>query len=104
MADNTTNDTNTTSTTDATGTNTDSFLARLGKAISFWVETTFPGHKKAFIGGVLGLIVGLLILWLGIWRALVVAIFIVIGVAIGQYLEGDAKILKGLRDWLSNRH
>lgn len=90
------NDTNTT--------NNDSFLQRVSKAISFWVETTFPGHKKAFIGGVLGLIVGLLILWLGIWRALVVAVFVVIGVAIGQYLEGDPKILASLRDWLSNRH
>ena len=100
MADNTDNTDN----TDATGTNSDTFLQRLGKAISFWVETTFPGHKKAFIGGILGLIVGLLILWLGIWRTLVVALFILIGVAVGQYFEGDPKILAALRDWLSNRH
>ena len=84
--------------------NDDNFFQRLSKAASFWVATTFPGHEKAFIGGVLGLICALLFLWLGVWKTLIVVIFVVAGVAIGQYLEGDPKILSVIRDWLSNRH
>lgn len=84
--------------------NDENILQRAAKAVASWVKSTFPGHEKSFIGGLIGLVGALLFLSLGIGRALVVVIFVLIGVAVGQYLEGDPKILTALRDWLSNRH
>ena len=84
--------------------NEDNFLQRAAKAVADWLQSTFPGHEKAFIGGLLGLVFALLFLSLGIGRALVVAFFVLVGVAVGQYLEGDPKILTAIRNWLANRH
>ena len=83
--------------------NEDNIFQRTAKAIADWMKSTFPGHEKAFIGGLLGLVAALLFLSLGIGRALVVAFFVIVGVAIGQYLEGDPKILTAIRNWLANR-
>ena len=82
----------------------DNFLQRAAKAVADWMKSTFPGHEKSFIGGLLGLVAALLFLSLGIGRALVVVFFVIVGVAIGQYLEGDPKILTAVRNWLANRH
>ena len=84
--------------------NEDNFFQRAAKAIADWVKSTFPGHEKSFIGGLLGLVAALLFLSLGVGRALVVAFFVLVGVAVGQYLEGDPKILTAIRNWLANRH
>ena len=84
--------------------NEDNIFQRTAKAIADWMKSTFPGHEKSFIGGLVGLVVALLFLSLGIGRALVVIVFIIIGVAVGQYLEGDPKILTAIRNWLANRH
>ena len=84
--------------------NDENILQRALRAVASWVQSTFPGHEKSFIGGLIGFVAAILFLSLGIGRALVVIVFIIIGVAVGQYLEGDPKILTAVRDWLSNRH
>ena len=65
--------------------------------VSAWVSRTFPGHEKAFWGGVIGLLVALVFFAIGFWRTLVIAVLVVAGVAAGQVLDGDPKIVNALR-------
>lgn len=65
------------------------------------LEETFPGHGNAALFAIVGLIAGLMLLAFGFWRMLLICAFITAGVAFGQYLDGDPKIIKLLRDWIS---
>ena len=77
--------------------------AKTAGRMSAWFKRTFPGHENAVIFGLIGLIAAILIFVIGIWRALIVALFVVVGVAIGQMVDGDPKILRALRDFISDR-
>lgn len=63
----------------------------------------FPGHGNAALFALVGLVMGVLLLMFGFWRMLLVSLLVVAGVAFGQYLDGDPKIIKALRDWISGR-
>lgn len=65
--------------------------------VSAWVKRTFPGHEKAFWGGVIGLVAAVVFFAIGPWRTLVIAVLVVAGVAVGQVLDGDPKIVNTLR-------
>ena len=66
--------------------------------VTAWVRRTFPGHENAFWGGVVGLLAAVAFFVLGIWRTLVIVVLVVAGVAVGQALDGDAKIVRALRN------
>lgn len=70
-------------------------------SLSGWVSRTFPGHEKAFWGGVTGLLVALLLFAIGFFRTLLIAVLVVAGVAVGQALDGDPKIVNLVRAFLS---
>lgn len=78
-------------------------LARSVSKLSAWFKRTFPGHENAVIFGAAGLVAAILIFALGIWRTLVIALFVTAGVAIGQVADGDPKILRAIRRFLSDR-
>lgn len=67
------------------------------QAASSWVDGAFPGHRNAVFFGLVGLLAALLIFWIGFFRVLFVAVFVVCGVAFGQWLDGDARIVKALK-------
>lgn len=69
--------------------------------IAGWVSRTFPGHEKAFWGGVCGLLCALAFFAIGLWRTLVVVALVTAGVAAGQVLDGDPRIVDALRRLLS---
>lgn len=79
-----------------------SVAASAGK-VSAWFKRTFPGREHAVIFGIAGLVAAILIFALGVWRTLVIALFVVAGVAIGQVADGDPKILRAVRRFLSDR-
>jgi len=62
-----------------------------------WLSRTFPGHEHAVFGGLVGLLVAVSVFVFGFWRTLFVAALVVVGVAVGQYLDGDARIVRVLR-------
>ena len=62
-----------------------------------WVDGAFPGHRNAVLFGVLGFVCALLIFWIGFFQALLVAVFVVCGVAFGQWLDGDPRIVNGVK-------
>lgn len=66
-----------------------------------WLNGWFPGHGNSVLFGVVGLLVALLVFKIGIWRSFVVLVLVVGGIAFGQYLDGDPKILRFIRDILS---
>lgn len=70
-------------------------------SLTGWVRRTFPGHEKAFWGGVLGLLVALVFFAIGFFRTLLIAILVVAGVAVGQLLDGDPKLINLVRKFLS---
>lgn len=67
------------------------------EAASSWVDGAFPGHRNAVFFGLVGLVAALLIFWIGFFRVLFVAVFVVCGVAFGQWLDGDARIVKAVK-------
>lgn len=71
--------------------------------LSAWVHRTFPGHERAFWGGVVGLVAAIVFLAIGAWYSIVIAIFVIVGVAVGQFLDGDGKILDALRRLFGNQ-
>ncbi len=66
-------------------------------AAATWVDGAFPGHRNAVLFGVLGFVCALLIFWIGFFQALLVAVFVVCGVAFGQWLDGDPRIVNGVK-------
>ena len=71
--------------------------------VGAWSKRTFPGPETAVIFGLIGLIAAILIFIVGIWRALIIALFVVVGVALGQVVDGDPKILRAVRRFISDR-
>ena len=69
--------------------------------VTSWVSRTFPGHEKAFWGGVCGLLVALVLFAIGLWRTIVVVVLVGIGVAVGQMAEGDPKLIRALQKFFS---
>lgn len=68
-----------------------------------WVRATFPGHEKAFVGGVVGFVLALMVLIVGFWPTLLIVVFVVAGIAVGQLFEGDPKISASIRTWIEDR-
>lgn len=52
----------------------------------------FMKHKKAFIGGFIGLLLAILMLAIGFWKAMLVLILTGVGVVIGMVLDGNPVI------------
>ena len=71
------------------------------KAVTSWVSRTFPGHEKAFWGGVAGLLVAIVLFWIGLFRTVVIVLLVGIGVAAGQVAEGDPKLIRALQKFFS---
>ena len=71
------------------------------QAVTSWVSRTFPGHEKAFWGGVAGLLVALVLFWIGLFRTVVIVLLVCIGVAAGQVAEGDPKLIRALQKFFS---
>ncbi len=76
--------------------------AYFGK-VSAWFKRTFPGKEYAVIFGFLGFVIAVLIFIIGVWRALIAAAFVTVGVAVGQIADGDPKIVRTIRRFISNR-
>lgn len=72
-----------------------------GRAVSSWVSKTFPGHEKAFWGGMCGLVVALAVFVIGVWRTVLIVALVLVGVAVGQLFDGDPKIINLVRRFLS---
>lgn len=77
--------------------------ADVPRRVSEWLSRTFPGHEKVAVCAFIGLVVGILVLLIGFWQSLLIAIFVVAGVAVGQALEGDPKIIRTVKKWISDR-
>lgn len=73
------------------------------EVVGRWVASTFPGHEKAFVGGVVGFVLALMVLFAGFWPTLLIVVFVVAGIAVGQLLEGDPKIASSVSAWLERR-
>lgn len=67
-----------------------------------WLERTFPGNVNAVVFALVGFCVALLLFAIGLWRTLVLVVLVTAGVAFGQYLDGDAKIIRFLGTLFSN--
>lgn len=81
----------------AKGPEPDSTLREGASRVFSWVRRTFPGHEKAFWGGVCGLLAAIVFFAIGFWRTLVIVVLVVVGVAVGQMLDGDSKIVEAVR-------
>ena len=68
-----------------------------------WLNEWFPGHGNTVLFGILGLALAMLVFKIGIWRSIVVTVLVICGVAFGQYLDGDPKILRFIRDLLDKK-
>ncbi len=71
------------------------------KRVSSWVSRTFPGHEKAFWGGVCGLLVALILFAIGLLRTIIVVVLVGLGIALGQMADGDPKLVKIVRKFFS---
>ncbi len=71
------------------------------RRVSSWVSRTFPGHEKAFWGGVCGLLVALILFAIGLLRTIIVVVLVGLGVALGQMADGDPKLVKLVRKFFS---
>ena len=65
-----------------------------------WLNDIVPGHGNTILFGIVGLILALLVFEIGVWRSFVVLVLVVGGMTFGQYLDGDPKILRFIRDLL----
>lgn len=75
--------------------------AAYAKRVSSWVSRTFPGHEKAFWGGVCGLLVALILFAIGLLRTIIVVVLVGLGIALGQMADGDPKLVKMVRKFFS---
>ncbi len=71
------------------------------KRVSSWVSRAFPGHEKAFWGGVCGLLVALVLFAIGLLRTIIVVVLVGLGIALGQMADGDPKLVKMVRKFFS---
>ena len=71
--------------------------------LSRWFAQTFPTSQNAVIGGLVGLLLALLLFTIGILKTLVIAVLVVAGVAVGQYLDGDAKLIRIVQNLMKKR-
>ncbi len=75
--------------------------AAYAKRVSSWVSRTFPGHEKAFWGGVCGLLVAIILFAIGLLRTIIVVVLVGLGIALGQMADGDPKLVKMVRKFFS---
>ncbi len=71
------------------------------KRVSSWVSRAFPGHEKAFWGGVCGLLVAIVLFALGLLRTIIIVVLVGVGIALGQMADGDPKLIKLIRKFFS---
>lgn len=83
------------------GEKTPADAAAYTKRVSSWVSRTFPGHEKAFWGGVCGLLVALILFAIGLLRTIIVVVLVGLGIALGQMADGDPKLVKIVRKFFS---
>ncbi|WP_083307305.1 DUF2273 domain-containing protein [Olsenella sp. HMSC062G07] len=76
--------------------------ARLCRRVAAWTHDVVVGHENAALGGAVGLAVALLIFAIGFWRALFVALCVCVGVVVGQFLDGDARVVRAIRKLFSD--
>ncbi len=69
-----------------------------------WVHQAFPGHEKAFWGGVCGLAIALVFFAIGFLRTLLIVVLVLVGVACGQVLDGDPKLINVIKRLFSDRN
>ena len=83
------------------GEKTPADAAAYTKRVSSWVSRAFPGHEKAFWGGVCGLLVALILFAIGLLRTIIVVVLVGLGIALGQMADGDPKLVKIVRKFFS---
>lgn len=73
----------------------------IGRTIGAWLNKVFPGNVHAVLGGLCGLLVAVLFFVLGFWKTLFVCFLVLLGVALGQYLDGDPRIIRAIRKFIT---
>ena len=85
------------------GSSTASTVGRGAHRVAHWFEETFSNSRCAAIGAVVGFVVAILLLTIGLFKTLIIVLLVACGVAIGQYIDGDAKLVRAVKSLLKKR-